>query len=265
MEDLVSIITPMYNGEAFFPGTARSVLGQTWGNWEWIIVDDGSEDRSLALAQKEAGKDPRVRVASLDSNMGPAEARNRAIDMAKGKFIAFLDSDDLWKPEKLEKQVGFMLEGGISFSYSYYEVIEEAGAPLDRTVRPPLKLTYSDMLRKNHIGCLTAMYDASALGKMYMPLLRKRQDYGLWLDILKRVEFAHCLPEALAVYRLRGSSISSNKMDLAKYNWKLFREVEGLPFFSSLRCLLWNIGYRMLDGARSGSMQEATTEGGKRS
>jgi len=121
------------------------------------------------------------------------------------------------------------------------------------------------MLRKNHIGCLTAIYDAAALGKMYMPLIRKRQDYGLWLQILKKVEFAHCLPEALAVYRLRGSSVSSDKMDLLRYNWKLFREVEGLSFSSSLRCLLWNIGNKMLDGVRSGQIHEAHPQGGKRS
>lgn len=245
MENLVSVITPMYNCEAFFPGTARSVLEQTWENWEWIIVDDGSEDGSLALAQKESEKDPRVRVASLDSNMGPAEARNRAIDMAKGRFIAFLDCDDLWKPEKLQKQVGFMLEQNIPFSYSCYEVIDEAGTPLGRTVRPPLKLTYSDMLRKNHIGCLTAMYDASALGKMYMPLLRKRQDYGLWLQILKKTEFAFCLPESLAFYRLRSSSVSSDKMDLLKYNWQLFHDVEKLSVPYSAFCLFRNIVFRI--------------------
>ncbi len=265
MEDLVSIITPVYNCEAFLPEAARSVLEQTWSNWECLIVDDCSGDGSFDLAKSLEEKDARIRAARLETNMGPGAARNRAIGMAKGRFIAFLDCDDLWKPEKLEKQVDFMIERGITFSYSYYDVIDENGTPLGRTVRPPLELTYRDMLRKNHIGCLTAMYDASALGKIFMPLLRKRQDYGLWLDILKRVEFAHCLPEALAVYRLRGSSISSNKMDLVKYNWKLFREVEGLPFFSSLRCLLWNIGYRMLDGARSGSMQEPPAQGGKRS
>ena len=252
MEDLVSIITPVYNCKAFLPEAARSVMEQTWGNWEWIIVDDGSVDGSFDLARSLAEQDSRIRTERLESNMGPAAARNRAIDMAKGRFIAFLDCDDLWKPEKLEKQVGFMLEGVIGFSYSYYEVIDEAGAPLDRTVRPPLKLTYRDMLRKNHIGCLTAIYDAAALGKMYMPLIRKRQDYGLWLQILKRVDFAHCLPEVLAVYRLRGSSVSSEKMELLRYNWMLFREVEGLSFFVSLRCLLWNIGNKVLDEVRNG-------------
>ncbi len=252
MEDLVSIITPVYNCEAFLPEAARSVLEQTWGNWEWIIVDDGSVDGSFDLARSLAEQDSRIRAARLECNMGPAAARNRAIDMAKGRFIAFLDCDDLWKPEKLKKQVGFMLEGKIGFSYSYYEVIDEAGAPLDKTVRPPLELTYYDMLRKNHIGCLTAMYDAKSLGKQHMPLIRKRQDYGLWLQILKKVEFAHCLPEVLAVYRLRGSSVSSEKMDLLRYNWMLFREVEGLSFFVSLRCLLWNIGNKVLDEVRNG-------------
>lgn len=252
MEDLVSIITPVYNCKAFLPEAARSVMEQTWGNWEWIIVDDGSVDGSFDLARSLEEQDSRIRMARLESNMGPATARNRAIDMAKGRFIAFLDCDDLWKPEKLEKQVGFMLGGEIGFSYSYYEVINEAGAPLDRTARPPLKLTYRDMLRKNHIGCLTAMYDSKRLGKMHMPPIRKRQDYGLWLQILKKVEFAHCLPEALAVYRLRRSSVSSDKMDLLRYNWKLFREVEGLPFFVSLRCLLWNIGNKVLDGVKKG-------------
>lgn len=136
MEDLVSIITPVLNCKAFLPEVARSVMEQTWGNWEWIIVDDGSVDGSFDLASSLAEQDSRIRTARLESNMGPAAARNRAIDMAKGRFIAFLDCDDLWKPEKLKKQVGFMLEGVIGFSYSYYEVINEAGASLDRTVRP---------------------------------------------------------------------------------------------------------------------------------
>ena len=247
MEELVSIVTPVYNGEAFLPDAAKSVLGQTWSDWEWVIVDDASQDRSFDIAKALEEEDARIRTARLAVNRGAAVARNRAIEMARGRFIAFLDCDDLWKSEKLQKQVGFMLQGKIGLSYSYYEVIDETGASLGRTVRPPLKVTYREMLRKNHIGCLTAMYDSKRLGKQYMPEFRKRQDYGLWLQILKRVEFAYCLPEPLALYRRRGTSVSNDKFDLLKYNWKLFHDVEGLSFFSSLGCLVWNIGHKLLD------------------
>ncbi len=247
MSDLVSIITPLYNCEPFFKDTICCVLNQTYENLEWIIVDDRSRDGSLALARSAAAGDARIQVHGMECNQGPAVARNFAISQARGRFIAFLDSDDLWKPEKLERQTAFMLENDISFSYSYYEIMDEAGIPLNRTARPPMKLTYRDMLKKNHIGCLTAMYDAEAIGKVYMPLIRKRQDYGLWLKILKKTEFAHCLPESLALYRLRSSSVSGNKLGLLKYNWKLFRNVEELSFFRSLYCLLWNIGYKVSD------------------
>ena len=132
MEDLVSIITPVYNCEAFLPEAARSVLEQTWSNWECLIVDDCSGDGSFDLAKSLEEKDARIRAARLETNMGPGAARNRAIGMAKGRFIAFLDCDDLWKPEKLEKQVDFMIERGITFSYSYYDVIDEEGTLLGR-------------------------------------------------------------------------------------------------------------------------------------
>ena len=145
MEELVSIVTPVYNGEAFLPDAAKSVLGQTWSDWEWVIVDDASQDRSFDIAKALEEEDARIRTARLAVNRGAAVARNRAIEMARGRFIAFLDCDDLWKSEKLQKQVGFMLQGKIGLSYSYYEVIDETGASLGNAQEESHRLPDGDV------------------------------------------------------------------------------------------------------------------------
>jgi len=244
---MVSVITPLHNCALFLSDTIESVLAQTLQGLEMIIVDDCSSDNSLEIAHSFARQDSRIRVTRLENNSGPAVARNTAIKMAGGQYIAFLDSDDLWRPEKLEKQIAFMRTNGYAFSYTHYEKISESGQHLDQYVTPPERLSYSDLLKSNQIGCLTAVYDASILGKVYMPLIRKRQDYGLWLRILKTKSFAYGLPESLAFYRVRSKSVSSNKVEMLKYNWMLFRDVERLSVYRSSYYLAWNIARKIFE------------------
>ena len=238
---LVSIITPLYNSEHFVPLTIESVLYQTYKNWEMIIVDDCSTDNSVHVVSKYAEHDKRIKVFHLDKNSGPAVARNKAIYETKGQYIAFLDSDDQWFPRKLEKQISFMRNNGYAFTHTYFEKLSESGFRTNTVVTPPALVSYSDMLKSNLIGCLTAIYNSNILGKLYMPCIRKRQDYGLWLKILKNIQYAYCLQEPLALYRKRESSISSNKMELLKYNWQLYRKVENLSLPNSIYYLGCNI------------------------
>lgn len=228
----VSIITPSYNCENYISETIESVLLQSYQNWEMLIVDDCSTDASRSRILEFTEKDNRVKLIRLSENSGAAVARNKAIKIATGRYIAFLDSDDRWKPEKLEKQIAFMQKTGVALSYTAYDVVDEGGNKTTEFI-PPGSLTYHDLLKTCSIGCLTAVYDAHQLGKVYMPLFRKRQDYGLWLKILKFTPEAQGLNESLAEYRLRGTSVSANKTDAAKYQWRVYREIEQLNIFQS--------------------------------
>ena len=240
-DELVSVITPLYNGEKFIKATIESVISQSYENWEMIIVDDCSKDTGPRIVERYIEKDNRIKLVKLSENSGGAVSRNKAIEEAKGKYIAFLDSDDLWQPEKLKKQVRFMEENDYNFTYTWYEKINEKGNLLNKIVKSKDKITYKGLLKCNQIGCLTAIYNQEKLGKIYMPLIRKRQDYALWLQILKQVDYGYCLEENLAQYRLVKDSISSNKLNLIKYNWKLFREIESMGKLRALYYLFFNI------------------------
>jgi teichuronic acid biosynthesis glycosyltransferase TuaG len=231
--DLISIITPSYNSEKFISKTIESVINQTYQNWEMIIVDDCSPDNSNKIVEEYCKKDSRIKLIKLEKNSGPAVARNRAIEEAKGRYIAFLDADDLWKPEKLEKQINFMKENNLVFTYSSYDLIDEEGNFMG-TFKTKEIISYESMLKTNSVGCLTVIYDADMLGKMFMPNILKHQDYGLWLKILKKINSTKGIIEPLAVYRIRKNSVSSNKLKAAYYQWKIYREVEKLNFFKSL-------------------------------
>ena len=233
--DLVSVITPSYNCARFIEETIRSVQAQTWQNWEMVIVDDCSTDNSVEVIRNLAKTDSRIRLIEHQWNGGPAVARNIAIEHAKGRYIAFLDSDDLWLPKKLEKQIAHIDKTKAALVYGAYQKITEAGE-LKGVVHPPAQVTYDDMLRSNFIGCLTAIYDRQKIGKCYMPIIAKRQDQALWLKILKKTPAAYCLDEVLAHYRIQENSVSSNKVMAAKYQWRIYREVEQLPFWKSARC-----------------------------
>lgn len=240
--NLISIITPSYNSEKFISKTIESVLSQTYTNWEMIIVDDCSPDNSNEIIEEYCKKDSRVKLIKLEKNSGPARARNTAIKEAKGRYIAFLDADDLWLPDKLEKQIKFMNENNLSFTYSAYKLIDEEDNDLGVFI-PREELTYEDILKTNDIGCLTAIYDTEKLGKVYMPNILKRQDYGLWLKILKEIKETKGIVEPLAIYRIRKNSVSSNKLKAAIYQWKIYREVEQLNLIKSLYYFthyIWN-------------------------
>jgi teichuronic acid biosynthesis glycosyltransferase TuaG len=232
-DSLVSIITPSYNSKGLIAKTIESVLAQTYDNWEMIIVDDASTDGSPAYISSLIKDNPKFKLIALEQNVGAAEARNRAIEVSNGQYIAFLDADDLWYPNKLEVQIAFMQNKNLAFSYSSYDLMDESEDDLGTFVTKE-HITYESMLKTCSVGCLTAVYDAQKLGKQYMPLIRKRQDYGLWLKILKETDAVAGLLEPLARYRIMENSISSNKFKAAQYQWRIYREVEGLNMIQSL-------------------------------
>lgn len=228
----ISIITPVYNSEKFIEECIQSVISQSYRDWEHILVDDCSKDESAKIILAYAESDQRIKYLKLTKNSGAGVARNKAIELAKGDFIAFLDSDDLWHPSKLQKQLTFMKANNFHFTFTGYNKIDEKGVCLHQKVFAKQKVTYKTALYKNPIGCLTVMYNIDFFGKQYMPKIRKRQDYALWLKLLKKTD-AYGLNECLSTYRTGNESISSNKLGLLKYEWKIYREVEGLSFFKS--------------------------------
>jgi glycosyltransferase involved in cell wall biosynthesis len=239
-KDLISIITPLYNSEEFISETIKSVLDQSYKNWEMIIIDDCSNDNGVNIVNSYQEKNDNIKLVQLSKNSGAAVARNEGIKLAKGRYIAFLDSDDLWHPEKLKKQISFMEKNDYGFTYTNYQKMTESGDLTDVIVESPSKLDYKKALHTNYIGCLTAIYDTEKLGKLYMPEIRKRQDYGLWLKILKQVN-GYGLDENLAYYRGRYNSVSANKFKLIKYNWRLYREIENLSVLRSSYYILYTI------------------------
>ncbi|WP_415883481.1 glycosyltransferase family 2 protein [Neptuniibacter sp. QD34_54] len=234
---LVSIITPVYNSSKYIENCIESVKKQDYTEWEHIFVDDCSTDNSVALIEQYACDDSRIKILKLDSNSGPAVARNLAIREAKGRFIAFLDSDDQWLPHKLQRQISFMLNQNVDFCFSSYVQIDGNGRE-QAIVKAPESVSYNRLLKKNVIGCLTAIYDTKSLGKVYMPLIRKRQDFGLWLKILKKTDKAHSISEPLAKYRVHELSVSANKRSAATYTWKLYREIEHLSLPYACYCFI---------------------------
>jgi glycosyltransferase involved in cell wall biosynthesis len=224
MNELVSIIMPSYNTGRFLAESIRSVLAQTYENWELIVVDDCSTDDTDAVV---AGfTDPRIRYIKNEKNSGAAQSRNRALREAKGRWIAFLDSDDLWEPEKLALQVEFMERGGYTFSYTNYREIGEYSAPLGVTVTGPKRITKAGMYSYCWPGCLTVMYDAKAVGLIQIVDIRKNNDYAMWLKICQKAQ-CHLLDRTLASYRRREGSISSHSyVALIRWHYRLFRDAE---------------------------------------
>ncbi len=229
----VSIITPSHNSAPFIRETLDAILAQTYTDWELLVTDDASTDDTCRIVEEYSTKDQRITLFRLKKNGGAAVARNESIKHATGRFIAFCDSDDTWTPDKLEKQIAFMTENDLAFTFAPYHIIDEEGNHLD-TTQTRNEVNYNDLLLTCDIGCLTAMYDTQKVGKVYMPLIRKRQDYALWLKILKTIDYAYSYPEPLGYYRLRKHSISSNKFKAIWYIWKVYRKVEKLPFFRSV-------------------------------
>ena len=233
MSSLVSIITPSYNSLKFIVQAIESVLSQTYQNWEMIIIDDCSPDNSNEIIEKYTKKDSRIKLIKLEQNSGPAVARNKGIEFTKGKYIAFLDSDDIWLPEKLEKQVQFMKDNYALLCYSSYLIIDENSEEVGKFDIPKTKVSYKELLKTCIIGNLTAMYDAEKIGKFYMEDVG-HEDYTLWLKILKKIDYAHGIEEPLAKYRVSRKSVSGNKVKSAMWQWKIYREIEKLNIFQSV-------------------------------
>ncbi|MGV7092680.1 glycosyltransferase family 2 protein [Siccibacter turicensis] len=222
MTDLVSIVMPTWNSEATVYDSIKSVVEQTYPNWELLITDDCSSDGTMNVLLDFAASDKRIKVFKNTSNSGAGVARNNSIAHAQGRFIAFLDSDDLWHAEKLSKQISFMLDHNYALSYTYYRKINSSGEVTGHII-PPGFVSYSELLKSNVIGCLTAMYDTATTGKVFMPAIRKRQDMALWLKILQDIDYAWCLPEELASYREGHNSLSSNKLKILFSQWDFYR------------------------------------------
>lgn len=238
----ISVITPVYNCEKYLGDTINSVIAQTYSDWELILVDDKSTDESAAIAESFCQQDNRIHLLKHSANQGAAATRNTALAVARGEYLAFLDSDDLFHPNKLETQIKFMQDRGILFSYSAYQIINEHGNPLG-VFNPPAKINYTKLLKSNSIGCLTAVFHRTLMEEMEKPIMRigftAKEDYILWLRILKKIAYGYSVkdeeeqPLCLASYRIHGKGISSNKMKVAQYQWRVYREVEKLGIIRS--------------------------------
>ncbi|WP_242083701.1 glycosyltransferase family 2 protein [Aestuariivivens sediminis] len=231
----VSIITPSFNSGKFISKTIESVLEQTFENWEMIIVDDCSNDNSLKIIKEYCKKDARIKLIVLDKNGGSGKARNIAIKKSRGRYLAFLDSDDYWASSKLEKQIVFMQKNNCPFTYSQYYEFNNNTGNIETIVKCPSTVTYKMLLvNGGYIGCLTVIYDTTCFGKRYMPEIRKRQDWALWVKMLKEIKFAKGIQEPLAYYRTGHTSLSKNKFKLVKYNFTVFYKVLGMSYIECL-------------------------------
>ena len=232
-KDLVSIVMPTFNCGEYIRETIKTVLQQTYNNWELIIIDDASSDNTSEVVEEFVKKDNRIKYSTFKENSGAAAARNMAIELAGGRYIAFLDSDDLWYPSKLEKQIEFMQKNNYAISCTAYEQIDEKGRPVGKIIKTIKRTDYNRLLLDCPVGNSTVMYDVSKLGKFEVPNIRKRNDDALWLQMLKKEKYIWGMPEVLMKYRIRGNSISSNKLKVIKYHWILYRQIEHLGVLRS--------------------------------
>ena len=235
---LVSIITPTFMCDKFIEKTILSVLNQTYDNYEMIIVDDNSEDNTQEIVSKYTNNNKKIKYYKLDKTSGAAYARNYALKKAKGRFIAFLDADDLWDIDKLEKQVAFMLENKYAFTCTGYEKITEDGESLKKIIMMPKKITYNFFLRNTIIQIVGVMIDKDIVGEklIKMPAMVRRQDAATWANILKNGYNCYGVPYKLAYYRVVHNSLSSNKILAARTNWRWYRDIEKLSLFKTIIC-----------------------------
>lgn len=222
--DLVSVIMPSYNSAEYIAESIESVIKQTYPHWELLITDDCSTDNTVEIVKQYAQKDNRIKLFVLKANSGAAIARNNSIKEAQGRYIALLDSDDLWLPEKLEKQIAFMKNNGYAFSYTQYSEIDESGYLTGKVISGPFHITKLKMYTCCWPGCLTVMYDANVIGLVQIADIKKNNDYAMWLKIINKVD-CYLLKDKLSFYRKRSGSISNhNNITLTKWHYKLFRE-----------------------------------------
>lgn len=239
---IVSIITPAFKCSATIKDTFNSIVAQSFKDWEWIIVEDCSGDETYEFIQQLAKCDKRISVFKTNKNSGAAIARNIGIYNSSGRYIAFLDADDLWKPDKLKRQIEYMENNKYDFTFTDYDLLLKNGKIQKHNIKKQF-VTFKDLLKRNYIGCLTAIYNAEHLGKIYMPLdCEKREDHGAWLDITKKGINAYRLSEYLSMYRIGDNSVSSNKIKMIKFQFLLYRKHLGFgalkSFWYTLICSL---------------------------
>lgn len=232
---LVTVVMPVYEAQDTLAASIDGVRGQTFEDWHLVCVDDASSDRSAAIVEEAAAHDPRIELVRLPGRSGAAVARNTAIERSRGRYVAFCDADDIWLPGKLEAQLEHARATGSPLTFTAYAKIHGSDPVTasewrgsKRIVHARDRVTYKDLRLENFIGCSTAMYDTEVFGRRTMPLIERRQDYGLWLDLLRDGAVARGLDEVLVLYREGGrASLSSNKLRAATFNWRIYREVEG--------------------------------------
>lgn len=244
MKNTVSVITPAYNSEKYIKEAVESVASQTISVYEHIIVDDGSTDDTLKILKELSKKYKNIKILT-QANQGAGIARNKGIQESSGRYIAFLDSDDKWYPTKIAKQLEVFDLQSPAIVFSSYDVIREPTKKRVRTVTAAPVLHFKNMLITDPIGCLTAVYDTRQVGKIFMPELRQRQDWGLWMRVLKRYDMAIGISESLAVLRLRSDSLTANKFRATYYSWRLLREEAGLSRFRTLMSVLLNLFFAL--------------------
>lgn len=261
-EELVSIVMPMYNSEKYLADAIESILAQSYRNWELLITDDCSSDKSYSIAKSYVQKDKRIQLFKLDRNSGAASARNYSIERARGRFLAFIDSDDWWYPDKLESQINFMLRNNIEFCFSAFEYADEK-LNITGVSFKPIKISYSSMKLDCNVGTPGVVIDTTRLGKVFMPLIGVSEDWATWIKVSEKTGYAYAINRPLWKYRSVTGSLSSNKLKLVRGNLKMYRKVLGysqlkslfvfsflfLPhyFYKRLRNKFDSVGYKKMD------------------
>lgn len=234
MEDaLVSIIIPTYNIEKYIRETIECVLAQTYQNWELEITDDCSTDNTVNIIKQYAEKDSRIHLWQLEKNSGAGNARNNSIKKARGRYIAFLDSDDWWFPDKLEKQIAFMKKNNYEFTFTYTAYTDE-NLNITAVYHKPKQVSKTMIRIGNVIGTASVIYDTHRIGKVYMPNMRKSEDWGLWIRIIEKTNNAYSLNIPLLKYRVIPNSLSKNKIDMIRANLNVYHNILGYSRFTSL-------------------------------
>ena len=236
---MISIITPAFNAEMYIAETIKSIQAQTFNDWELIIVDDCSTDNTVSVASSFAKFDNRIKVFKAISNNGVAKARNLGLENAKGEYVAFLDSDDLWKPTKLEKQVAFMQKNNCILTYTDFQQFHSVNGVLGKVITCPKKMTANDILKNTAIGCLTVMVDKKQAGEFRMPNLKHTEDNCTWYHILKKGYTAYKYPEVLSLYRVGNLSLTKNKSRSAKQQWETYRNYFQFNTIKSTYYYIW--------------------------
>ncbi len=245
---LISIICPVYNAEKYLRNCVDSVLRQSYPYWELWLINDGSSDRSQRIIDQLTGEDERIYRIHLGQNEGVAAARNAGLNQARGVYIAFLDSDDAWHPQKLEKQLSFMLAQQADLSHTAYEKVNAGGKIIRAHVPVGIRAGYRELLRHNEIGLSTAMVKTSVLGGLRFMKVG-HEDYVFWLKLVKLVKESKGLNEVLTTYRSHSGSLSHNKLVAAGYTWNIYRKIEKLSIFKAgyyFMCYCWNAGKKYI-------------------